>query len=300
MVGAVRSDLTHLDGPTHIIDHGGEGTPLVLVHGLGGNALNWMRVGPTLARHHRVFAVDLVGFGRTPLAGRTSTIPGHAALVERLVERVGSPATLVGNSMGGLVSLTVAARRPDLVRSLVLVDPAIPRYDGAPLDRAVVGAFSAYAVPGVGEAWLRKVGREVPPEKLLAYFMSLCGVDPRALPPEVYEAHLDMARYRRGLPWGDAAFLSSARSLLRRVLVRPRWEAIARKVTAPTLLVHGERDRLISVVSARGLARRKPAWRFAELSGVGHTPMLEAPDRFAEVTLAFTADAADAGRRASP
>ncbi len=300
MVGAVRSELTHLDGPTHLLDFGGEGPPMVLVHGLGGNALNWMRVGHALARHHRVYALDLVGFGRTPLGGRASTVPGHSSLVERFVERLGEPATLVGNSMGGMVSLDLASRRPELVRRLVLVDPAIPRYDRAPLDRAVVAAFSAYAVPGVGEAWLRRVGREVPPEKLLAYFMDLCGVDARALPRDVYDSHIELGLYRRGLPWNDAAFLSSARSLLRRILVRPRWESIARGVRAPTLLMHGERDRLVSVVSARGLARRKAHWRFAELSGVGHTPMLEVPERFAEVTLDFTAGAADSGLRASP
>lgn len=284
----MKSELIDLGGPTHFLDFGGTGTPLVLIHGLGGSALNWLRVGQELTARHHVYALDLVGFGRTPPADRSATVDGHTKLVTDFIATLPGPATLVGNSMGGLVSLSVAAKQPDTLRSVVLVDPAVPRYDNAPIDRAVGVAFGAYAIPGLGEAWMRRVAKKSQPETVLEYFMSLCGVNTADLPKTVYDAHLDMARYRRALPWNDTVFLSSARSILAMILIRSRWEALVQNVTVPVHLLHGARDRLVSVVSARAISRQRPNWHYTELAGRGHTPMLEAPAEFVEALQAFT------------
>ncbi len=149
------SRFADLDGPVHYLDFGGSGPTLVLVHGLGGSHVNWLAAGPLLAEHARVLAVDLVGFGRTPPSGRSSRVGANQRLLGRFVEEVaGAPVVLAGNSMGGMISVLEAAQHPERVAGLVLVDPSVPRPRGVPLDRMVSAAFTAYALPGVGERFL--------------------------------------------------------------------------------------------------------------------------------------------------
>ena len=284
------NSLVDVMGPLHLVDHGGDGPPMLLIHGLGGSTENWRLVGAGLARDHHVHAVDLPGFGRTPPAGRPPTMDGYVALVAALLrQHVRAPAVLVGNSMGGLVSLLTAAQHPELVRGAVLVNPALPRYDGAPIDPVVRTVFGLYAIPGVGELYFRTVARRASSEAAIRYFFDLCGLDPKALPADVLDAHRAMHRYRRDLPWTDATFLGAARSLLKTLVRRQRFEEHLRTVRAPTLLMHGTRDRLVSVVNARAVARRREDFTFAELPTQGHTPMLEAPAEFIERVLGWTA-----------
>ncbi len=126
-----RGHRTDLGGEVHWIDFGAPSgrpaPPMVLVHGLGGSHLNWVQVAPALAAERRVLAVDLAGFGLTPAAGRSATVHANADLLYRFVRDVaGSPAVLVGNSMGGLISILLAQARPDTVAGLVLVDAPMP------------------------------------------------------------------------------------------------------------------------------------------------------------------------------
>lgn len=283
--------LVDVMGPLRLVDHGGAGAPMLLIHGLGGSSENWMRVAAPLARDHRVLAVDLPGFGRSPLAGRQPTLDGYVATVAALLrQQVREPVVLVGNSMGGLLSLLVASEHPELVRGLVLVDPAMPAVRGAPIDRVVATVFSIYAVPGLGELYFRKVARRASAEASIRYFFELCGLDPKAMPAEVLDAHRAMHRYRRDLPWTDQTFLGAARSILRLVILNPsRFQEHLRRVRAPTLLMHGVRDRLIAVQSARDVAKRREDFTYAELPTQGHTPMLEQPEEFVSRVLAWTA-----------
>src|SRR5438067_3596336 len=103
----MRHQTAHLlGGPVHYVDHGGQGPALLMIHGLGGSTLNWLDVAPGLAARNRVLAIDLVGFGLTPPAGRRSDVPTNLRLVDAFLrEVVGEPAVLVGNSMGGLLSM---------------------------------------------------------------------------------------------------------------------------------------------------------------------------------------------------
>src|ERR1700736_968246 len=107
---AMRHKTVDLDGPVHYLDYGGEGTPLLMVHGLGGNALNWMAVGPQMANDYHAIAIDLAGFGRTPLFHRSASVGANANLVHSFIEQViGEPVLLMGNSMGGHISILEAA-----------------------------------------------------------------------------------------------------------------------------------------------------------------------------------------------
>src|SRR5690242_11196778 len=120
----VEKRTLDLGGPVHVADFGGAGRPIVLVHGLGGSYTNWMAVGGALAGRGRVIAPDLLGFGRTPLAGREPTIAANVAMLGHLLSSLGAsaraPALLVGNSLGGLLSVLLAAEQPDAVSGLVL------------------------------------------------------------------------------------------------------------------------------------------------------------------------------------
>jgi len=94
----VRHRIVDLDGPVHYIDFGGSGNTMLMVHGLGGNALNWMAVAPDIAERYHVLAIDLAGFGQTPLFHRSATVGANANLVRQFIETViGEPAAVMGN-----------------------------------------------------------------------------------------------------------------------------------------------------------------------------------------------------------
>jgi pimeloyl-ACP methyl ester carboxylesterase len=278
----VKSREIDLDGPVHYLDFGGEGRAIVFVHGLGGSALNWLAVAPALAEHARVFAIDLAGFGRTAPEGRGADVRSNRALLDRFVTTVaGGAAILAGNSMGGLISILEAAAEPHHVDGLVLVDPALPRANGVRPDPMVVGAFAAYAVPGVGERFLAERAKRLGPEGLVRETMLLCNVDPSRIPPDVIAAHVELARERMDrMPWSSKAFLQAARSLLGVIAQRKRYIEMVQSIRAPVLLIQGARDRLVPLAAAQMIAEARPDWTLEVFEDVGHTPQLEAADRF--------------------
>ncbi len=278
-----------LDGPVKYLDFGGKGPPMVLVHGLGGSSVNWLAVGSALARDHHVYALDLPGFGRTPPGEEPPTIRSFRRTVARFIDEVaGGPSVLVGNSMGGMVSLAVAARRPKLVSRLVLVSPALPRAPEGTHDPRVFLTFVLYMVPGAGELYLRRRKARLTPEQESNEILQLCTVDIRRIPPEVLEAHHELARERRSMPWANDTFLGAARSLTRRILFPRKARKWLESVRAPTLLVHGAEDRLVPVASSREACRIRSDFRLEVLDDVGHVPQMEAPDRFLAIVRPFT------------
>jgi len=270
-------------GPVHYADFGGEGDPLLLVHGLGGAHINWVSVGARLARRHRVMAVDLIGFGFTPRAGRSASLESNRAHIDRFITQVmGGRATLMGNSMGGLLTILEAAARPDHVRAAVLVDPALPRpRTGAP-NSVISALFLSFLTPGIGEMAMT-TRRGVPPERLVERTMALVAKDPAKVAREVLEAHLEMARHRQGSWDADRAFLQASRSLLATLALKNRFYEKIRKISSPTLLVHGAQDQLVPVEAARELAAIRPDWGFHVFDNLGHVPQMEDPEVFLAV-----------------
>lgn len=281
-----RSHTADLDGPVHWVDFGGPDgaddetgpAPVVLVHGLGGSHLNWVGVAPTLAHHRRVVAIDLPGFGLSPAHGRATTVHHNAALLSRFVHEVlGRPVVLVGNSMGGMVTMLLAGRRPEQVVGLVLVDPSLPTPGQRP-DPQVAVAFGLYAVPRVGERFLRRLNTRYTDRQRVLGTVALCFADPSRADPAVIDAGVELAAWRRQLVGQETEFLGAARSILA-MLRRPRrYDALIAAIDRPVLLVHGTRDRFVPVGAARRTAALNPSWRTAYLEGRGHTPQLEAPD----------------------
>ena len=190
------------------------------------------------------------------------------------------PVTLVGNSMGGMISILQGAAEPGSVARLVLVDPSVPTPDDEPGDPTVVAIFTAYATPGVGEEMMRSASQRMRPEDLVRQMMGLCCVDVERLDEDVLEAHFDLADERAGMEWAITAHLEAARSLLDLKLRNDDFYELIRKVRVPVLVIQGDRDRLIPISSIRALQDVRPDWEFEIYDEIGHLPMLECPDRF--------------------
>jgi pimeloyl-ACP methyl ester carboxylesterase len=280
----MRHKTVDLDGPVHYIDFGGEGNPLVMVHGLGGSALNWAAVGPELSKQYHAVAIDLAGFGQTPLFRRSATLGANANLVHRFAEQVfGDPVILIGNSMGGHIGILEAGDHPASVRALILVDPAVPGLRAIRPQAGLLGVTAAISIPGLAEIVVDRRVRRLGAERLVQETISMVAADPTRIDPALMEAHVLLTRERGNLGRQNSrAFLQATRSLGLR-MADPRFWIKVRKVKAPTLVVHGALDRLIPVSAVRDLVRRRPDWTLEVLEGVGHVPMMETPDLFLRV-----------------
>ena len=181
---AVRRTPVRGDGPHE---------PAVLVHGLGGNSLNWVDLTEALADRLECVSLDLPGFGATePLADGDFSIAAHTRAVVATIEALfpDQPVHLFGNSMGGAVALQVAARRADLVRTLCLISPALP--DLRP--RLSNIHIPVMAVPGVGNALFNRFQKVGSHQRVQATF-DLCYADPSRLHPQRRaEAEAEAAR----------------------------------------------------------------------------------------------------------
>jgi pimeloyl-ACP methyl ester carboxylesterase len=267
----------------HYLDFGGSGTTILMVHGLGGNALNWMAVGPVLADTHHPLAIDLAGFGQTPLYGRSATVGANAGLVHDFIEKVvGEPVVIMGNSMGGHIAILEAASHPESVTSMVLVDPAIPGIHVRRPQPRMLGAMAALSIPGLAETLVDRQLRVLGPEGLVKRALELVCADASRVDSAVVEAHIRLTRERERLgPQNARAFIQATRSIGLR-MANPRFWSRAAAVKAPTLIIHGSLDPLIPVAAARELHRRRRDWELKVIDGVGHIPMMEAPGLFIE------------------
>ncbi len=273
-----------IEGPVRIVDYGGEGPLILLLHGLAGSAENWDACGTDLAAMGRVVAVDLLGSGGTPPAGREVSVEHNAALVARLVDDFDEgPAVLVGHSMSGLVAMLTGVLYPDRVDRIVLVNPALPfDYRHLP-DAEVFAKLVGPLLPVIGPVavHLYRIGKT--PRDEVEDLLRMNCVDIDTIPADVRENIIDEFTHRRRNGWAVPALVEADRSIATYVLRPSRLRKLMHKVSQPTLLVHGTEDRLVSNGSARRAAKERPDWDFVELEGVGHVPMLEAAELFVSV-----------------
>jgi pimeloyl-ACP methyl ester carboxylesterase len=286
-----RSRWTDVDGPVHYLDFGGpaRGPVIVGVHGLSGSAVNWAAIAPLLTGRYRFIAPDLAGHGLTRAAGRDPGVFANRVLLHRFIEAVPvsarKPVILMGNSMGGMISLLEAGASPETVSALILIDPALPFAFARP-DPVVATMFALYGTPGLG-GLLRSLRRDAPPEAQVARLLSLCCADPSRVSAQAVAQHVEMERRREEFPDRSQAFNHAMRSVVQ-TISRGRgqaYRAIVNSVACPVLLVQGDRDRLMPVSVARSAARAHPDWTLAVLPGIGHVPQLEAPRETAELII---------------
>jgi pimeloyl-ACP methyl ester carboxylesterase len=269
--------------------------PMLCVHGLGGSSHNWTDFAGVLRNHYAIEAIDLPGHGRSgPAPDNDYSVDAHAkSVISYLEYRNAGPVHLVANSMGGAVSVLVAARRPDLVRTLTMISPALPdnRIRAFPLRNDPRAAL--VVVPGLGEAVLRFYNRKYSPEARVKATIALCFTDPKRYPAERLRESIAEQTARMSLPWAETAVARSTRGLAAAQFLRARvgW-ATLRRLTAPTLVIWGADDRLVAPDLAPYVAAAIPDSRLLVMPDVGHTAMMERPEETAQVVLGLTEDAA--------
>lgn len=270
-------------GSTHWRDYGGGGPPIVLVHGLGGSVANWDAIGPPLARWGHVVALDLPGFGLSP-PGPDWELSTHVEALTAFIAELGPPVTLIGNSMGGLLAEMVSAHHPELVQAQILISPATPpRLPDPRIHWPTATRLLLQATPGIGVATSRYFMRRYTPEQMVELSLEMITHHRGRVPLPVVVELTRVARARWELPWTAEAVPRTGRSIAR-LLSRPsEFVAMIRDIKAPTLVVHGMGDRLVSPTSVEWMCSLRPDWLLVQMDDTGHTPQLDAPVRLLEV-----------------
>ncbi len=254
---------------------------LMAVHGLGGSAYNWMDLARTLDRG--ILAIDLPGFGFSPPSRRHSPEAFTTVVIE-LLEHLSRPITLLGNSMGGLVSMQVASRRPDLVERLVLIAPATrPAGRVMPSRLTVPARLLAQSLPGLGPSLTRLLQLKLTPVEQVRMTLELICSDHRSVSVEAVREMTVIAQQRRNYPWAIKAFHQSIQATGLTISARERFDAMTAGIEAPTLLLYGSQDPVVEPAWMAALGAQHPGWRTVIMDGIGHIPMLESPAWTAEI-----------------
>lgn len=242
---------------------GGSGPPLVLVHGLGGAASNWTELAPLLARRHRLLVPDLPGHGRSTALPAVSGLEPYADRVALVAEREGMlPAPVVGHSLGGMVVLRLALRRPDDVKAIVLAGAAGLSI-GNVFGRQLLSLFTAVRPGRIAARHRSWVARSPRLRKLVFGFVSVS--DPVALTNEAVEGFLAAQLLHTDV---DGAWQA-----LRADDPRQELEAIG----CPVLVLWGAEDVQLPLDDAFEYTRRLRA-QLRVIPGCGHLLIGERPD----------------------
>jgi len=256
---------------------GDKGSAIVLVHGLGGFAENWVNNVNALAEHHRVYVPDLVGFGRSDKTPLTHEINTLVKFISDFMETMNiKKASLVGNSLGGGLVLQFVLDYPEKVEKLVLAD-------NAGMGRDVISDFKLCSIPLLGELLTR------PSLKGTVRLWKKIVYDTALITPEL----VNMAYGFISQPGAKKALLAAIRTGInlggqRANLVNPLLSRL-NTITAPTLIVWGKQDRIIPVAHAQIAVQKIPGARLEIFDHCGHMPQLEHPDRFNKLVMDFLA-----------
>ena len=258
----------------------GEGPPLVFVHGLSGSWPNWLEQLPVFARDRRVIAMDLPGFGHSPMPHERITISGYARILDGLLDALGvSAAAVVGNSMGGFVSTELAIAFPERVERLVLVSAAgISTYRHRDVERVepylrrvapIVAAYTGWTASR--SDWVaRRAG-------LRNMTLGLVTRHPGRLPAALAAEQL------RGA--GKPGFMQA----LKANIDYPISERLP-EIACPTLIVWGAQDKVIPVSDASVFEELIPDSRKVIFEDTGHVAMIERPASFNKLLGEFLAE----------
>ena len=259
----------------HVVDSGrGSGTPIVLIHGLGGRWQSWLETIPRLAAERRVVALDLPGFGRSQPPREPISIPHFAQTVERVCDLLELDRVIaVGNSMGGFVAAELALRFPARVERLVLVSAAavsIGNFNPLPA-MLLVGALARTplaSADGMRALIGRRRARHLAFANLVRH------------PTLIDTAMLCELIGGRGAP--------GLRDSVNAMMAHDIRGELA-QLHAPTLIVHGREDMLVPLADSQWLAQRLPRARLDVFEDTGHLVMVERPARFNNALLRFAA-----------
>lgn len=301
----IRSEVIAMQGTdVHVLraDGPAEGPTQLLVHGLGGSATNWLEVMAGLAQTGEVIAMDLPGFGRTePPRPGASRIRANLGFLKAFAGHLGIEQAVVhGNSMGGLLATLLAAERPDLVDALVLVDPALPSPPGAlrNVSRDSFRTFAPFVVPGLGRKVVSRWYGSNTAEQLFADNQAFVHADPTRVRPPLRAVGLENTAYGQRTPWRLDGFAAAGESLLPLLLGRTTLNRAVDAIEAPTLVVWGDEDQLVTKPVIDAVTGRREDFDLHVFPGVGHVPMVEVPDDYLEVVVPWIGEKR-AGRAAA-
>ena len=263
--GLARKEIALADGTRIVYLEGGSGAPLVLVHGFGADKDNFTRVARYLTPHYRVIVPDLVGFGES--SHRSDVDYHYAAQAERLhafTQALGlARFDLGGNSMGGGISMSLAAQHPQEVASLWLIDCAgIAEAPPSELAKIITTTDTNPLI--------------ITKESDFPAFLNFVMSDPPYIPGSVMNT---LARERMAnQPLERQVFLQIATDSV---------DAAVKGLPTPTLIVWGADDRALSVGTVPVLKTLLPNAQSVVMPHVGHAPMIERPQQSADDYLRF-------------
>jgi pimeloyl-ACP methyl ester carboxylesterase len=258
----------------------GDGPAVVLIHGITSSSRTWRSVIPALAERHTVIAPDLLGHGRSAKPRGDYSLGAYASGIRDLLVALDIPrATIVGHSLGGGVAMQFAYQFPERIERLALVDSGGLGGEVNLVLRAATLPGAEYVLPLLASSPLRGAGAAV--GSVLSKFGLRPSADLRG-----------MAEGFESLGDGDArrAFLHTARSVIDPA--GQRVDASDRLYLAehvPSLIVWGERDRMIPVQHGHDAHALMPNSRLEIFSEAGHFPFNDDPQRFAALLQDFIA-----------
>lgn len=265
------------------VDDLGTGQPLVLVHGIANDRSIWDLVAGSLSRTRRVLTLDVPGFGGSAPAGADFDL---REVADRIVDGLdaagaGAPFDLVGHSLGGGISIVLAAAHPQLVRRLVLVAPAGLRPFPAAFSNLLAASADAVLAARRGAAQLTDTwwGRRL--------LLALTAADPTELPPTLARQMVEAsAAATRTAP----ALATITSTDLRPTLARTRM---------PLGAIWGEADRTVPIRALDDLLEARPDARVVRIADAGHVPMVERPKAFIAALQGLIQDVTTSEQRSS-
>jgi len=257
---------------------GKKGSTVILLHGVGCHVEFWERNIASLAREHRVFAVDIVGFGRTDKPEVVYTFQLMADFVLDFMKTMGiDKASLVGNSMGGGISMTVATQAPERVEKIVLVDPV-------GLGRGVSPVMRLMTLPVIGNVLTK------PSRKGVVRQMQLCLYDPS----QASDDFIDRVAAIGTLPGNQRSFLSLLRETSNMAGVKKGivayFSARLKRIKSPILVIWGRQDRILPLADGEAAVQKMADVRLHVMDRAGHLPQIDKPEEFNATVLDFLSD----------
>lgn len=248
LLAGIREESCNLAGVAmHYYCTGRRGTPIVLIHGLGSSAEIWAALMLLLNKEYLVYAPDLPGFGRTPLAPEGTNISTHVLYLERFLDALGYPrVTLVGNSLGGWIATRFAAEHPERVERLYLLNSAGLRRENM---------HSPY-VEDRNEA-----NRSL--EQMLGYSLPV--------PAFVLDALV-----RNSQTPAYAGFIHGYDP-------REELDMVLANVQSPTTIIWGERDNILPLICAYDFHKGITNSELVLLPHIGHMAQLQSPVKVAHI-----------------
>ena len=271
--------------------HGGRGTPVVFIHGLGSSGyMEWRRNLEPMATKHRVWAPDLPGYGRTDKPRVRYTIPYFARFIQRYMHDRGlRSAAVIGTSLGGRIALEVALEEPALVRKLVLVNTLGL---GRPQVRMAQMAYGLVTIPRVGEAVMgfTRDALTWAPRRIIRRVAARYAGASADLEQTMDDDYLDNLREMYATVGYHNAYLSTVRSLVNpRALFGGHHDVTRRlnELKIPVQLIWGADDPLFPLAHAERAQTLIERAQLAVLDHAGHTPQAERPEEFNRVLQRF-------------